>query len=206
MDQANDTNLNHNDGNGGDKPPKADGAQQQQNQQAAAIDYAKIQQMLEGTLSAKEDTVLKAYFKQQGLSQQEAEHAIANFKLEKAKNQPDITAIQAQAAQAQELANQAKVEKAATLAAVGLGLDVKTIPYVLKMADLSQVVGNDGEINEEALNTALSKVLEDIPTLKPQAGAPKGFMQVGAPGTQTRQQQTPQQGTVATKRWNRFNN
>ena len=32
------------------------------------IDYGKIQQMLDGTLAAKEDTALKAYFKQQGLS------------------------------------------------------------------------------------------------------------------------------------------
>ena len=49
--------------------------QNQTNQQTGtpAIDYSKIQQMLEGTLAAKEDTALKAYFKQQGLSQQEVE-------------------------------------------------------------------------------------------------------------------------------------
>ena len=33
---------------------------------APQIDYARIQQMLNGTLAAKEDTALKAYFKQQG--------------------------------------------------------------------------------------------------------------------------------------------
>ena len=33
------------------------------------IDYDKIKTMLEGTLQAKEDTALKAYFKQQGLSE-----------------------------------------------------------------------------------------------------------------------------------------
>lgn len=32
----------------------------------ATIDYDKIQKMLDGTLAAKEDTALKAYFKQQG--------------------------------------------------------------------------------------------------------------------------------------------
>lgn len=53
-----------------------------------AVDYAKIQQMLDGTLAAKEDTALKAYFKQQGLSQQEVEQAISTFKAEKAKKQP----------------------------------------------------------------------------------------------------------------------
>ena len=52
----------------------------------ADIDYGKIQQMLDGTLAAKEDTALKAYFKQQGLSQQEVEQAIAAFKQQKAAN------------------------------------------------------------------------------------------------------------------------
>lgn len=42
---------------------------------SATVDYDKIQKMLDGTLAAKEDTALKAYFKQQGLSQEEAEQA-----------------------------------------------------------------------------------------------------------------------------------
>lgn len=49
-------------------PPPAGQQNPAAGQQAAQIDYAKIQQMLEGTLAAKEDTALKAYFKQQGLS------------------------------------------------------------------------------------------------------------------------------------------
>ena len=56
----------------------------QSNQQSTpAIDYGKIQQMLDGTLAAKEDTALKAYFRQQGLSQQEVEQAITAFKEQK---------------------------------------------------------------------------------------------------------------------------
>ena len=172
-------------GAGGTEPP-AGGQNQQQTQtqtgqQASlAIDYAKIQQMLEGTLAAKEDTALKAYFKQQGLSQEEMEQAIAAFKQQKAASQPDVAALQQQATQAQALAQQAQMQAAATMAAVSLGIDAKTIPYVLKMADLSQVMGQDGEINEETLKTALNKVLEDIPALKPQQAGPTGFVQVGA--------------------------
>ncbi len=150
--------------------------------QQSAIDYAKIQQMLEGTLAAKEDTALKAYFKQQGLSQQEAEQAMAAFKAEKAKNQPDVNALQAQAAQAQEAARQAQIEAAATMTAVSLGIEAKTIPYVLKMADLSQVMGTDGKINDETLKAAVNKVLEDVPALKPQTGSTAGFTQVGVTG------------------------
>ncbi len=151
-------------------------------QQGATIDYAKIQQMLDGTLAAKEDTALKAYFKQQGLSQQEVEQAINDFKAQKAKNTPDAAALQAQAAQAQAEAQKAQVESAATIAAVALGIDAKTIPYVLKMADLSAVMGTDGKINEETLTNALKKVLEDVPGLKPQTNGSNGFTQVGASG------------------------
>ena len=187
--------------------------QNQSNQQgtAPAIDYGKIQQMLDGTLAAKEDTALKAYFKQQGLSQAEVEQAIAAFKQQKAANTPDVGAMQAQMAQAQAAAQQAQINSAAVMAAVSLGIEASTIPYVIKMADFSQVAGQDGKINEETLKAALNKVLEDVPALKPQASAASGFVQVGAAsgsqGTGQAQQATQtQQTTVATKRWNRWNN
>lgn len=186
--------------------------QNQSNQQgtAPAIDYGKIQQMLDGTLEAKENTALKAYFKQQGLSQDEVEQAIAVFKQLKAANTPDVGAMQAQVTQAQTAARQAQIESAAVMAAVGLGVDAKTIPYVIKMADLSQVVGQDGKINEETMKAALSKVLEDVPGLKPQAAGTTGFVQVGAAssnaGAGQAQQATQTQQAVPSKRWNRFNN
>lgn len=156
--------------------------QSQQGQQSPVIDYARIQQMLDGTLAAKEDTALKAYFKQQGLSQQEAEQAMSAFKQQRAANQPDVATLQTQAAQAQAAARQAQLQSAATMAAVSLGMDAKSIPYVLKMADLGKVMGQDGKINDEALKAALNKVLEDIPALKPQTAGTAGFVQVGASG------------------------
>ena len=178
-------------GNGGDGNQNSPANPQTPPQNAPAIDYAKIQQMLEGTLAAKEDTALKAYFKQQGLSQQEVVQAIAAFKQQKAANQPDVNALQgqiteaqSQMAAAQEAAKQAQIESAATMMAVTLGIDAKTIPYVLKMADLGQVMGQDGKINEETLKTSLNKVLEDIPALKPQASGSSGFVQVGAANNQ----------------------
>lgn len=197
-------------------------APQNNPQTPPAIDYGKIQQMLDGTLAAKEDTALKAYFKQQGLSQQEVEQAISAFKEQKAANQPDVVGMQNQITEAQnqitEAQNQltaaqaaaqaAKVETAATMMAVSLGLDAKTIPYVLKMADLSQAVGQDGKINEETLKTALNTVLEAVPALKPQADGKTGFTQIGTGGNpaQHPQQTTANQTAVPTKRWNRFNN
>ena len=185
--------------------------QNQSNQQGAApaIDYGKIQQMLDGTLEAKENTALKAYFKQQGLSQDEVEQAIAVFKQLKAANTPDVGAMQAQVTQAQAAAQQAQINSAATMAAVSLGISANTIPYVIKLADFSQVVGQDEKINEETLKAALNKVLEDVPGLKPQAAGTTGFVQVGAAssnaGAGQAQQATQTQASVPTKRWNRWN-
>lgn len=162
------------------------GAGQQQNAaqqtQVPTIDYEKIAQLVAGKQAVAEDSVLKGYFKQQGLSEDEMKQAIAAFKQQKAASQPDVNDLQTQAAQYQAAAQKAQLEQAATMAAVGLGLDAKTIPYVLKMADFGQVTGQDGKINEETLKNALNKVLEDIPALKPQAAGGTGFIQVGAGG------------------------
>ena len=130
----------------------------------------------------REDTALKAYFKQQGLSQEEADQAIAAYKQQKAANQPDVAGMQAQLEQLQSAARKAQVETEATLAAAGLGLDAKAIPYVLRMADFSQAAGQDGKVDSEAVKTAINKVLEDVPALKPQTAGGTGFIQVGAGG------------------------
>ncbi len=157
----------------------AGGVAGQQGSNAPQIDYEKIQQMLNGTLQAKEDTALKAYFKQQGLSQQEAEQAMATFKAEKAKNTPDANALQNQLTESQAELQAEKVNNAATMAAFGLGIDAKTIPYVLKLADLSGAIGADGKISNDNLTAALKKVLEDVPGVKTTGQQGSGF-QFGA--------------------------
>ena len=181
--------------------------QQQQAQQAPTIDYNKIQQMLEGTLAAKEDTALKAYFKQQGLSQEDAETAMAEFKKQKAAQQPDVVKLQSDIQAAQGLALNAQIENKALLMHAELGIDLQTMPFVLKLADLNGVIV-DGAINDEKLKEALNVVLESVPQFKKtQEQQTQGFHQIGAA-----QQQTTgggnsggQQPAVPAKRWNRFN-
>ena len=77
------------------------------------FDYEKWPSIVAGKQSATEETVLKGYFKQQGLSQQEAEHGIATFKQQKAQNTPDAGALQQQVTQAQAAAQQANIKKEA---------------------------------------------------------------------------------------------
>ena len=160
-------------------PQPAGGTAANQNPPAPAFDYDKLASLVAGKQTVTEESVLKGYFKQQGLSQEEMTQAIQAFK--------------------------AQIQSAATMAAVSLGIDAKTIPYVLKMADLSQAVGQDGKISEEAIKNALNAVLEAVPQLNPAQETQKGF-QIGGSGTNTNPQTPPQvQPQVPTKRWNRWN-
>lgn len=181
-------------------------AQQNQSTQEGTVDYNKIQQMLDTATSKKENAVLSSYFKQQGLSEDEVKQAIASFKETKQqqsqKQQTDNAQLQTQVAEAQQVAEKAQIELEATKVGIGLGLDIKTLPYMLKLADLSTAKDKDGKINTENIKAAFNKVLEDMPALKGDKQENKGF-QIGA-GQQT-QQQTNTTKTTATKRWNKFN-
>lgn len=159
---------------------------------APAFDYEKLANIIAGKQSVTEDTILKNYFKQQGLSKEEADQAISAFKTEKAKNTPDVNVMQTQLAETKKAADQAIIEKEATIAALGLGLDVKSAPYVIKLADLSNVMGEDGKINAENVKSALKKVLEDVPQLKPNAQTTGGF-QIGGQGNSQNNQTTDEQ-------------
>lgn len=169
------------DGGSSPTPAEPDGGQQ-----TPQIDYDKLAGIIAGKQSAAEETVLKGYFKQQGLSKEEMESAIAAFKKQKAEKEPNVDEIQQQAQQALEAAKQATIEKEAFMLSTELGLELKTMPYVLKMADLSEVSGEDGKIDKEKLKGALNKVLEDVPALKgnSETGQQSGFRQIGSEGGQ----------------------
>lgn len=156
----------------------------QNNQQAAGIDYDKIQSMLDTATAKKENAVLKSYFQQQGLSEEEVSQAIATFKQNKQQQveqqQNANASLQNEVAAAQKDAEQARIELTATKVAVELGINVKTLQYVLKMADFSKAKDADGKISEDNIKASLEQVIKDVPALKPSTENNSGF-QIGAP-------------------------
>ncbi|HFI0420633.1 TPA: hypothetical protein ACGOW9_001845 [Streptococcus suis] len=143
------------------------------------IDYDKIASIVEGKQKVAEETVLKNYFKQQGLSGEEVAEAITAFKTQKANSMPDVASLQQQVQQAQSLALQATLEKSLQLAAVEAGLPTSSLPYVLKLADTTNLTL---ESQAEDFKAAIEKVLEDVPALKPEKSETTGFQQVGSIG------------------------
>ena len=106
----------------------------------------------------------------------------------------DLTALQSQLAASQQLSEQyrqaaiaSRISQQAAFEAITLGVDVKTVPYVLKMADFSAVKPDkDGTPDAAAIQAAINKVLDDIPVLKPSKNdQSKGFQQIGAGGGQS---------------------
>ena len=174
---------------GGDPGSGASGNQQGTNNQQAGqpfrFDYEKLANIVAGKQSTTEESVLKGYFKQQNLTREQVDQAIAAYKEQQAANTPDVGALQQQAAQAQAAAQQANIEKEAMFMAGELGVDLKTMPYVLKLANLSKGADEKGTINKENLKAALNTVLEELPQLKPNAQTSQsGFRQIGSGGGQ----------------------
>ena len=80
-------------------------------------------------------------------------------------------------AQAQAL--QTKIESNLQLAAIKQGVGSNVLPYVLKLADSTNLTLDSKNEDYEAV---IAKVLEDVPAFKPEATASTGFTQVGSTG------------------------
>lgn len=156
--------------------------QQVQTGSAPAFDYDKLAGILAGRQAANEESVLKGYFKQQGITGEEAAQAIAAFKAEKAKNTPDLAALQRENQTLRAQMIQHRLNAEAMRQAGTLGVAHETVPYLIRMADMAGAVNEKGEISAEAVTAALTKVLEDIPQLKVQKEGSGGFVTVGGAG------------------------
>lgn len=179
----------------------------QNGQSAPGVDYDKIQSMLDTATAKKENAVLKSYFQQQGLTEEEISRAISDFKETKQKQSAqqasDSNELKQKVADAEKLAKTAQVELEATRIAMTLGVDAKTMPYLLKMADFDTAWEKDGKLSAENVKAALEKVIADVPALKPDRAEQAGF-QIGA-GRDGGSREGAVQNSVPQKRWNRFN-
>lgn len=158
-------------------------SQQTEPNTTLAFDYDKLANLIAGKQTVTEDTVLKSYFKQQGLSADEMTQAINAFKETKAKNTPDVSALQNNLTVEKSARLQAEINQSATLEAIKQGVDVNSIQYLLKMADFKDCVNEDGKINAENLTNAIKTVLDDIPALKgTQQNNNGGIQKIGGDG------------------------
>ena len=179
--------------------------QQTTQQTTPEFDYDKLASLIAGKQTVTEDTVLKSYFKQQGLSEDEMKQAINSFKETKAKNTPDVSALQNDLSAAKSARLQAEINQAATLEAIKQGVDTKSIPYLLNMADFKDCADEKGSIKAENLTNAIKIVLDDIPALKVKQESTGGVQKIGGDGEMSSAGSAAKSGNVPTKKWNKFN-
>ena len=169
--------------------------QTQATQQTTApeIDYGKIEAMINKGTQQKENAILKSFFEQQGMTEDEVKTAISSYKAEQGKKaEEQKTAYANMQAENEKLKAQIlqnNIDAKATNIGLDMGVDKNAVAYLIKMADLSKVVNEKNEISEEAIKNAFEEVLKNVPALKASTNSNNGF-KVGADSQQQENDRT----------------
>lgn len=153
------------------------------NSNNTVIDYSKIQEMIDGRNAKTEDSILKNYFQKQGLSEEEVTSAISTFKAQKeaqanAQNK-ELSDVNNKLAKIEAKQRISEIQLKAYDFAEELNVTNATMGYLLKLADISNVMDKDGKINDDSLKSALQKVIDEVPGFKKQDNGTVGVT-VGA--------------------------
>ena len=170
-----------------DTNTQAQGGNSANNTQTSGIDYEKIQSMIDKGVQQKENAILKSYFEQQGMSEDDVKSAISDWKSRKqtqAQAQTDsFNKLQESNKALQERLTQELLNKQAFSDCLDLGIDKNTIPHVIKCADFTDAINEKGEVNAEKVRESVEQVLKDVPAFKSSANEKQGF-KVGISGEQ----------------------
>ena len=170
-------------------------AQTQATQQVVApeIDYDKIEAMINKGTQQKENAILKSFFEQQGMTEDEVKSAISSYKAEQGKKAEEqkiaYANMQAENEQLKAQILQNNINAKATDIGLDMGVDKNAVGYLIKMADLSKAVNEKNEISEEAIKNAFEEVLKNVPALKASVNSNTGF-KVGADNVQQENDKT----------------
>ena len=143
------------------------------------IDYDKIQSMIDKGVQQKENAILKSYFEQQGMSEDEIKSAIGDWKSKKQTQEQEqnnaLNTLQEQNKALQAQLTQELLSKQAFNDCLDLGVDKNTIPYVIKSADFKDAIDEKGEVKADKVREVIEKVLADVPAFKGAPNDEKGF-------------------------------
>ena len=162
---------------------QAQGGNSANNQQSNAgntgIDYDKIQSMIDRGTQQKENAILKSYFEQQGMSEDEVKSAIGDWKAKKqtqANEQSNAFSQLQESNKALQLRlTQELLNKQAFSDCLDLGVDRKTIPHVIRCADFKDAIDEKGGVKADKVREIVEQVLADVPGFKGSANEDKGF-------------------------------
>lgn len=171
-----------NDNNGAS--PSAQGANTN-----VSIDYDKIADVLDKRGSQAQYAALKGYLKEQGVSADEMDKAIKEFKDKKEADKQSKEKEQADMlAENQRLKLQIQnIEIDKKISELAEGVSAEKLPFLAKLIDRSKLLNDKGEINEDSVKAAIEEVVKAFPDFKAQAGTTtQGFTKIGADGSNSK--------------------
>ena len=164
-----------NDNNGAS--PSAQGANP-----SVSIDYDKIADVLDKRGSQAQYAALKGYLTEQGVSADEMDKAIKEFKDKKEADKQSKEKEQADMlAENQRLKLQIqniKIDK--KISELAEGVSAEKLPFLIKVIDKKDMIKQDGSIDDEKVKSAIEEVLKAFPEFKSTQQSNSGFQQIGA--------------------------
>lgn len=173
------------DGGAGSDPGAQGGTNAQQN---TSIDYEKIEQIVNKRSNSFGEGVLKNYLKQQGLTGDELDQAVASYKQQK--SQAEQQKIQDQ--ENMKLENQklkaqilnSNIDSKLTSLAATEGVSADKIPFLSKLIDRNGLADDKGNVLEDKVKEAMNNVIKAFPDFKGSSSQQGGFQQIGGAGNQ----------------------
>lgn len=164
-----------NDNNGAS--PSAQGANS-----SVSIDYDKIADVLDKRGSQAQYAALKGYLKEQGVSADEMDKAIKEFKDKKEADKQSKEKEQADMlAENQRLKLQIQnIEIDKKISELAEGVSAEKLPFLIKVIDKKDMIKQDGSIDDEKVKSATEEVLKAFPEFKSTQQSNSGFQQIGA--------------------------
>ena len=164
-----------NDNNGAS--PSAQGANS-----SVSIDYDKIADVLDKRGSQAQYAALKGYLKEQGVSADEMDKAIKEFKDKKEADKQSKEKERADMlAENQRLKLQIQnIEIDKKISELAEGVSAEKLPFLIKVIDKKDMIKQDGSIDDEKVKSAIEEVLKAFPEFKSTQQSNSGFQQIGA--------------------------
>ena len=139
-------------------------------QSTAQIDYEQLADVISRRTSGTEDKVLQGYFKQQGLSSEQADEAIRQYKeSQKQKRNDEVNRVRNMEQENARLKLQiqnADIDKEITTLATKEGVSAEKLPFLLKMVERDGIIDQEGNLQSDKAKAALETVLKAFPEFK----------------------------------------
>lgn len=151
---------------------------------APDVDYDKLADIVSKRSATTEDSVLKGYFKEQGMSQEEMGAAIKQFKdNQSTKKNEEATRQQKLMDENTKLRDQIlNTTIDSRINALAAGVQAAKIPYLTKLINRSELSDKDGKVDDEKVKAAIEAVCKDFPDFKDSTESGSGVKKIGGDG------------------------